>query len=39
MSDADWLAAYERLNNKPARVRVRYLRWRLWLMRNQEPAF
>ena len=35
MTDAQWLAAHQRLNNKTARVRLRYLRWCLHLMRAQ----
>ncbi|WP_457325106.1 hypothetical protein [Roseateles sp. P5_E11] len=34
-----WAAARQRLNDKPARVRVRFLRWCLWLMRNQPTPF
>lgn len=39
MTDDQWLAAHQRLNTKTARVRLRYMRWCLWLMRTQSTPF
>lgn len=41
MTDASdtWASAWRRLNSKPDQVRVRYLRFVMWVTRNQQPEF
>lgn len=34
-----WASAWRRLNSKPNQVRVRYLRFVMWVTRNQQPEF
>lgn len=38
-SSDTWAAAWKRLSSKPARVRVRYLRFCQWVKRNQPIPF